>query len=1116
MTCPEYYAPRDNDANQDLESDEKQARIRFHDLSDNEAPQNGRAGRTQRRMSRDSSRRRSMSAANTGIPLEFRTLSIGLSESKQISREFDGKEEKPRTEELDYFANLDFHSVAAEQVLKSLDTSEKLGLDATAAAASLERDGSNTLPKVRDQHWRKIFWYIFGGFCSILWFGVIVFFLCWQPLSSPPSIPNLALAILVIIVIFLQASFSAFQDWSTKRVMNSILDLLPAEAMVIRDGQAKKMPTTELVVGDIVQISIGNKVPADLRLLSTSGDIRFDRSVLTGEPDEIEGAINCTNESFLESRNIALMGTLVTNGNGTGVVVLTGGKSVMGRIAKATTAIEAKPTLIQQEISRFIKIIVFLTVCLALLILLSWAGWVRIKHPGYMSVVAMLNNVMGCIVAFIPEGMPIGVALTLMMVANRMKAANILPKGLATVETLGCVNVLCSDKTGTLTENKMVVSSTSFVDKQYSVEDTLDMMARPGAPETFSEFHKAALLCNDSVFDPVSMDLPVGQRQIHGNATDAAVFRFAETAKSGDVLRNSNPRAFQIPFNSKNKWMLTMHSSNNGDQNTDVNPPEYVVYIKGAPDVLLPNCSTYFSAETNKIQPLDEKSKELFSALQDRLARKAERVIILCRRLYTPHEVLGSNYFGDEIVRECIQDLTIIGVFGIMDPPRAETANTVECCRRAGIRFFMVTGDFGTTAVAVARQVGIITGDTEPHLYEDIVKARDSKISRDLVKMDDQPEKRFWRRKTHVGNLPLNAFQGSLVLDGTGLGKLTAEDWDIVCSYREIVFARTTPEQKLRIVNEFKDRENVVAVTGDGVNDAPALRAAHVGVAVVSGSDVAIEAADLVLLDKFDSIVDAIRLGRVVFQNLQKMISYLLPAGSWSEIWPVLLNVFVGVPLPLSSFLMIIICVFTDVFSSMALIMEQEEFDLLSLPPRNHKRDHLINFKIYAQSYLFIGVMETVMAHAMFFLYMYQAAGIPMRSLLMLFEGYTEGFYGYTEAELTHFNNVGQCVYFVTLVILQWGNLLSIRNKRLSITQADPIRKAHRNVWIPCGALTALCIAIFVTETPAIQNVFGTGSVPIKHWLIPLGLATALIMMDEIRKLFVRLFPKGPIARVAW
>jgi sodium/potassium-transporting ATPase subunit alpha len=409
----------------------------------------------------------------------------------------------------------------------------------------------------------------------------------------------------------------------------------------------------------------------------------------------------------------------------------------------------------------------------------------------------------------------------------------------------------------------------------------------------------------------------------------------------------------------------------------------------------------------------------------------------------------------------------------------------------------MVTGDFGLTAAAIGKQVGIITGTGEPDsLLEVETRMKEGGLPAVLTR-DDR-------------------IHGSLVLEGKHLVQLSQAHWDIVCQYEEIVFARTTPEQKLSIVNAFQARDNIVAVTGDGVNDAPALKAADVGIAIVTGSDVAIEAADLVLMGSFASIVDGIRLGRLVFQNLQKVIGYLLPAGSWSEIWPVLMNVYFGVPLPLSSFLMIIICCFTDLLCSLALIMEKEEFDLLTLPPRHHKRDHLINFRIYAQSYLFVGVMETITAHAMFFFYMWKHAGIPIGNLFFAFENYTEGFFGHTQAELTHFNNTGQCVYFVTLVILQWGNLLSIRNKRLSILQADPIRPKRRNLWLFPGMISALCIAIFVTEVKGIQNLFNTASVPIEFWLIPLPLALGILMMDEIRKLLVRSFPKGPLARIAW
>lgn len=1022
--------------------------------------------------------------SNAGFPIEFRTLSFQISESQTRPKEVATEPPKEKVPNQDYFESLDFHHIPQDKVCQEFNVDQRTGLSGEAAATRLQRDGRNVLAHHRENYFKKLFFYVFGGFCSILWVGVIIFFICWRPLSNPPSPTNLALAILVLLVIVLQASFSAFQDWSTKRVMNSILNLLPSEAMVMRDGSLTRIPATELVAGDIVQISVGNKVPADMRLLKTSGDVRFDRAILTGESDEIDGAIDATDANFLETRNIALMGTLVTNGNATGVVLLTGSRSVMGRIAKMTAGVKQKPTLIQKEITRFVTIIICLTIMLALLILFTWVGWLRRDHPTYMSVVAMLNNVMGCVVAFIPEGMPVGVALTLMMVARRMKATNILPKGLATVETLGCVNVICSDKTGTLTQNRMFVKSLGMVDMEYNIED---LRSGIETSEGLQNLLRASVLCNDATFDSETLSLPIHERVVNGNATDAAVLRLADSAGAAcPTALEPYERVHQIPFNSKNKWMLTMHRD-------PIASKGYMIYVKGAPDVLLDRCSTFYSARNNAVRPLGQEAREQLSAFQAKLSRRAERVIILCQRRYDPIHPLGSNGFSDEIMDSGVQDLTVIGIFGIIDPPRPETAQTVAACRRAGIRFFMVTGDFGLTAAAIARDIGIFEGDVEPDTVEDL----------QLVFQKE-------------GQTSLSLSRKSLLLEGSSLSGLTQEQWSTICDYEEIVFARTSPEQKLRIVSELQAKGNTVAVTGDGVNDAPALRSANVGVAIGSGSDVAIEAADLVLLDRFDSIVEAIRMGRLVFQNLQKVIAYLLPAGSWSEIWPVLMNVFFGIPSPLSSFLMIMICVFTDLFLSLSLIMEKEEFDLMSIPPRNPKKDHLINFRIYGQSYLFVGVMEAFSAHAMFFLYMWQAAGIPFNDLVFAFEKYTDGFHGYSQDELNHFNYVGQCVYFVTLVIMQWGNILSVRSKRMSLLQADPIRPARRNPWLPLAMLVSLVIAIFVTEEPGLQSLFLTASVPIKFWFIPLGLAVGVLFMDELRKLLVRLFPKGPVAWVSW
>ncbi|KAJ4123249.1 hypothetical protein NW768_009781 [Fusarium equiseti] len=1084
----------------EIDPEAQNTRITFQTQERGREETDPRLGRTR---TRSLSRRRSHSSSRSrihptspysGYQIEYRTLSIQVTEAKQTAESDDSKTAaRPKTDE-DYFSKLQYHELQVEQLCQQLNVSAGEGLSESAAATRLERDGKNTLPHPKTNYIKRTLKYIFGGFCSVLWVGAIIFFLCWQPLSNPPSNQNLSLAVLILIVIFLQAGFSAFQDWSTAKTMNSILDLLPSFAMVKRDGELKSLPTIGLVAGDVIHLQVGDKVPADLRIISHSGDIRFDRSVLTGESDEIEGAVDATDANFLESRNIAFMGTTVMNGNGVGVVVLTGGRTVMGRIATSTSGVKDSAALIQKEITRFVMIIVCMTIILALAILLTWVGWLRVDHPDYMSVPAMLVNVMACIVAFIPEGMPVAVALTLMMVARRMKAVNVLPKGLSTVETLGCVNVICSDKTGTLTQNQMFVSSVAFVDRKFESSDEFQYIVNSNeADEASTALQRAALLCNDASFDPTTIHLPLHERAVMGNATDSAVFRFAASGHSGDSIKKTMPRIFEVPFNSKNKWMLTVFQS-------DDQRGTYRVIIKGAPDILLAGCTKYWSSESNSVVTLTRDARITFQQIQDEASRRAERVIVLCEKFITPRSVAGTNSFSDEITHSAIQDLTVVGMLGIIDPHRPEIPATVEQCRRAGTRFFMVTGDYALTAAAIARNTGIFSCQKDPDTIDSLYAGTPTSEKKTKPKKGDRAE----------------IIKRSLLLEGANLSRLSQEDWDIVCAYEEIVFARTTPEQKLRIVTELRERDNVVAVTGDGVNDAPALRAADVGVAIVTGSDVAIEASDLVLLDRFDSIIDAMRLGRLVFQNLQKVISYLLPAGSWSEIWPVILNVFFGVPLPLSAFLMIIICVFTDLFLSLSLIMEKEEFDLLSLPPRNHKRDHLINTKIYTQAYLFTGFMETITAHSMFFLYMWKYAKISASDLFFLFEGYSEGYHGYTKDELTKFNNTGQCVYFVTLVFLQWGNILAVRNRRLSIFQANPITKAHRNPWLILSMLISLCIAIFVTEVPGIQKLFDTESVPIEFWLIPIPLGLGILLVDEIRKFFVRKYPKSFIARIAW
>ncbi|KAK9767443.1 hypothetical protein K7432_002751 [Basidiobolus ranarum] len=409
----------------------------------------------------------------------------------------------------------------------------------------------------------------------------------------------------------------------------------------------------------------------------------------------------------------------------------------------------------------------------------------------------------------------------------------------------------------------------------------------------------------------------------------------------------------------------------------------------------------------------------------------------------------------------------------------------------------MVTGDFSLTAAAIARQVGIFTA-------EHVDKATDLVVvKREMSLVVDDGE---------------NSARRALLLSGTDLPDLTDPQWEMVTNYDEIVFARTTPEQKLRIVQEFQKRGNIVGVTGDGVNDAPALKAANIGIAMGGGSEVAMEAAHMVLLDNnFSSIIVAIENGRLVYDNLKKVILYLLPAGSWSELIPILVNVLLGVPLPLSAFLMIYICVLTDMLPSIAIMFETPESDLLKRPPRRPNQDRLVNLGLLRHAYLFTGLMETLFSHCMFFYYIQSTAHISASEILLTFDKWTAGYKGMTQEQLDDLQFTGQSVTFVSLVVLQaFGNLLATRTRRLSIFQHPPWALPSRNLWLLGAQFGSIVLALIAVYLPAFHNIFNTRPVPVKFWFIPLGGAMIILGADEIRKYFVRKYPQGTLAKLSW
>ncbi|THH15944.1 hypothetical protein EW146_g4609 [Bondarzewia mesenterica] len=1042
------------------------------------------------------------------LQIRYRTLSVHIDEAHNDKRAVQEDPKDPATA----IRNIDVHLLTTDDVLNRFSTSSKMGLDNAAVQRRAKSGGKNIISPPKTNHWKKALNYVFGGFNFLMWIAFIVTILSYKPLGEPnPAVFNLGVAVLLLLVIVVSATFYAFVDWHASRIMNSIKTLIAEEATVIRDGEQQAVPARDVVVGDLVVLHMGDRVPADIRLVQASSDLRFDRSLLTGESDMVPGALESTSDNALETRNLALTSTFVVQGNCTGVVFAIGDKSVMGCIVAMSGETKFKLTTVQKEVWFFTKIVSALALSLFCISIIVWAAWLRRSFPGYETASGAIINSIGCLTAFVPQGLPVCVALSLTIIAKRMAKRNVLVKNLATIETLGCMSVLCSDKTGTLTVGRMSLQNVAFFDDQFQVDEVrkeYSALGGPAAPEAFRALHQIARLCNGAKFDSASVHLPVEERTIKGDATDTAVLRFSETLVIPSLgvdtasLMDAHEKLFEIPFNSRNKWMLTVVREKHKPSGSG---PNTWMLVKGAPDVLFPTCSSVMQSDGSTL-PMTPSNRNRLFALQEDWSNQGQRVLALCRRSLNDVNFNLETMSGNEVEKMMyaeLQGLTLVGLVGIRDPPRADVPGAVEAIRRAGVRMFMVTGDFKLTALAIAKQVGIVTQDK----VDTLEHMRSSDTAKHFI---DAPPPEI---RPSDDDAPR-----ALILTGNDIESLTPGDWNIVVGhYTEIVFARTTPEQKLRIVEEVKARgDNTVAVTGDGVNDAPALRASDIGVAMGSGSDVAKEAAAMVLLNNdLSSIVVAIEMGRLVFDNLKKVMIYLMPAGTYTEFMTVFATVFLGMQLALSSYLQVCFSITNDVVMSISLMYEKPEADLMLRKPRNARTDRLTDWKFFFQIYLFIGLMMWPCAMSMWFLYMKQQ-GLRFYDVILVYSNWQDGYHGYSLEQLTHFVSVGQCIYYVTMVFMQYGGLLSVRNRRVSILQSNPLWGPRRNLVVPMGMIGTALIAVVNLYGHGLQRVFGTTPIPGMFWGIPFSFALAILIMDEIRKLLVRTYPKSFIAKMAW
>jgi calcium-translocating P-type ATPase len=883
------------------------------------------------------------------------------------------------------------HSLTVDQALASLKTTSA-GLAAAEAARRLAEFGPNRVEEVGRKNLLFGFAREFTHFFAlILWLAAALAFAAEH---YDPGQGMARLGIAIVGVILINGIFSFWQEYKAERAVAALRRLLPQKVKAFRSGEIVQMLATDLVPGDIVLLEEGDNVPADCRLVEAFG-LRVNTATITGEPRPRARSIETSGEeSPLFAKNIALAGTSVVSGQARAVVYATGMRTEFGRIAHLTQTAGEPTSPLQREIARLSRIVAFLATGIG----------VAFFFIGQALGLPFWENFLfaiGIIVANVPEGLLPTVTLSLAMATQRMAKRNALVRHLPAVEALGSTTVICCDKTGTLTQNRMSVRRLWLGGAVFAPDD---LAAQPRLAADNRQLFVNAALCHN-----LKEVENRGRRELLGDPMEVALAGMGRQAAGG---LGGFTRLDEIPFDTDRKRMSVLCET----------PDGRVLYCKGALETVLAACD--FVQFDAGIVPLDAAAKTRLLAAQDGMAEAGLRVLAFA------HCPASDGMPAEE------SGMTLTGLVGLEDPPRPEVPEAIARCASAGIRVIMVTGDHPHTARAIAREIGLVkTG---------------------------QP----------------------VLVTGDELRCMSPAQLQLALDAKEIIFARVAAEQKMLIVEALQKKGEIVAVTGDGVNDAPALKTADIGIAMgIAGADVAKEAADLILLDdNFASIVAAIEEGRAVFENIRKFLAYILTSNI-PELVPYLAFVLFRIPLPLTIIQILAVDLGTDMLPALALGAEKPDPGVMHRPPRA-RGERLLSWGLIARAYLFLGVLEAVAAMAAFF-FVLNLAGWQYGEIL-------------AKADPLYLQATTACL--VAIVVTQVVNVFLCRH---------PLRSSlsfgfFGNPLILLGIAAELGMILFIVYTPAGNWLFGTAPIGPEAWLIALPFALAMWVLEEARKAWLR------------